>query len=68
MKKWSVTDFVFDWVARRCLEIGSFVANCSALFYAHLAYRTSMLGLAQAKQAELRSLRIKAKASVSDAQ
>lgn len=60
-------DFALDWVAHRCLENGSFVTTCAALFYAHLAYRTSMLALAQAKQAELTILRIQAQSALIDA-
>jgi len=60
-------DAALEWVTRQWLEIGGFVVTCAALFYAHLAYRTSALGLAHAKQTELTSLRIQAKAALNDA-
>jgi hypothetical protein len=60
-------NFVSEWFTRHWLEIGSFLATCAALFYAHLAYRTSLRGLVQAKQAELTNLRIQTKAALNDA-
>jgi hypothetical protein len=43
------------------------IVACGGLLYAHLAYRTSERGLAQAKLAELTSLRIQARAGLNDA-
>lgn len=59
-------EVALEWVAHQWLEIGTLVATCGALFYAHLAYRTSKRGLDQAKQAEVNSLRIQAKAALND--
>lgn len=58
---------VLEWVARQWLEILGVAITIAALIYAHLAYRTGLLGLGQAKQAELNSLRIQAKAAMNDA-
>jgi len=55
------------WVAQHWLEVSSFIVTCAALFYAHLAYRTSQQGLDQAKLAELNNLRLQTKAAMSDA-
>lgn len=60
-------DSVLEWATRQWLEIVGVAVTFAALVYAHLAYRTSALGLAHAKQAELTNLRIETKASLSDA-
>lgn len=60
-------DSVLEWVARQWLEIMGVAITVAALIYAHLAYRTGLLGLGQAKQAELNSLRIQAKSGMNDA-
>ena len=60
-------DNFFEWILRQWLEIGGFIVTCAALFYAHLAYRTSAAGLVHSKQAELNSLRIQTKAAMNDA-
>jgi predicted anti-sigma-YlaC factor YlaD len=60
-------DIALDFFARKWLETGSFFVTCAALFYAHLAYRTSERGLDHAKSAELNSLRLQAKAGLNDA-
>lgn len=62
-----MNEIALEWFTRHWLEIGSFFVTCAALFYAHLAYRTSMRGLDQAKLAELNSLRIQTKAGLNDA-
>ncbi len=58
---------VLEWATRQWLEILGVAITVAALIYAHLAYRTGLLGLGQAKQAELNSLRIQAKAAMNDA-
>ncbi len=60
-------DTALDWLARQWLELLGVAITIAALIYAHLAYRTSALGLAHAKQAELTNLRIQTKAALSDA-
>ncbi|MBA3910640.1 MAG: hypothetical protein C0524_12325 [Rhodobacter sp.] len=60
-------DTVLEWVTRQWLEIVGVAVTIAALIYAHLAYRTSALGLAHAKQAELTNLRIQTKAALNDA-
>jgi hypothetical protein len=60
-------EVALNWISHKWLETGSFFITCAALFYAHLAYRTSERGLDHAKQAELTSLRIQAKSGVNDA-
>ncbi len=66
-KEWDSMDASLEWITRLWLEIGGFIATCAALFYAHRAYRTSALGLAHAKQAELNSIRIQTKSALNDA-
>lgn len=56
-----------DWLAHQWLEVLGVAITIAALIYAHLAYRTSALGLAHARQAELTNLRIQTKAALSDA-
>ena len=63
-----MSDSVTMWVIGQVLAIGSFFATCAALFYAHLAYRSSTRNTEQAQAAELTSLRIQAKAGLDDAQ
>ena len=58
---------VLEWLTRQWLEIVGVAITVAALFYAHLAYRIGLLGLDQAKKAELNSLRIQAKAGMNDA-
>lgn len=58
---------VLEWATRQWLEILGVAITIAALIYAHLAYRTGLLGLGQARQAELTSLRIQAKAAMNDA-
>ena len=60
-------DSVLEWFTRQWLEIVGVAITVAALMYAHLAYRTSAMGLDHAKQAELNSLRIQTKAALSDA-
>jgi hypothetical protein len=60
-------DSVLEWLTRQWLEIVGVAITIAALIYAHLAYRTSALGLAHAKQAELTNVRIQTKAALSDA-
>lgn len=60
-------NIALEWLTRHWLEVSSFVVTCAALFYAHLAYRTSERGLAHAKQAELNGLRVQAKSAMNDA-
>ena len=60
-------DSVLEWFTRQWLEIVGVAITIAALIYAHLAYRTSALGLAHAKQAELTNLRIQTKAALTDA-
>lgn len=59
-------DSALDWITRQWLELLGVVITIAALIYAHLAYRTSALGLAHAKQAELNNLRIQTKAALND--
>lgn len=63
-----MTDPVLEWLTRQWLEILGVAITIAALIYAHLAYRTSALGLAHAKEAELTNVRIQTKAALSDAQ
>ena len=60
-------DTVLDWITLQWLEILGVAITIAALIYAHLAYQTSAMGLAHAKQAELTNLRIQTKAALSDA-
>ena len=60
-------DTALDWITRQWLELLGVAITIAALVYAHLAYRTSALGLAHAKQAELNNLRIQTKAALNDA-
>lgn len=57
-----------DWVLGRWLELGSFIATCVAIFYAHLAYRSSVKSGLQAQAAGLVSLRVQAKSAFTEAQ
>lgn len=61
-------DGAFRWILSHWLEIVTLLATFAALFYAHLAYRSSVDAAAQARAAELTSLRIQANAGLSDAQ
>jgi hypothetical protein len=61
-------DTFLDFFASKWLEISTLIVACGGLVYAHLAFRTSKLGLGQASRAELTNLRILAKASLSDAE
>ena len=63
-----MSDSVAMWIFGPVLAVGSFIATCAALFYAHLAYRSSVKNSEQARAAELTSLRILAKAGLDDAQ
>ena len=63
-----MSESVTMWVYGQVLAVGSFTATCAALFYAHLAYRSSTRNTEQARAAELTSLRIQAKAGLDDAQ
>jgi hypothetical protein len=60
-------DSVLEWVTRQWLEIVGVAVTIAALIYAHLAYRTSAMGLDHAKQAELNNLKIQTKAALNDA-
>ena len=63
-----MSDSVAMWLLGPVLAVGSFIATCAALFYAHLAYRSSVKNTEQARAAELTSLRIQAKAGLGEAQ
>lgn len=64
---WDMIDIALDFFVRKWLEISTLIVACGGLLYAHLAYRTSERGLDHAKQAELNSFRIQAKAGLNDA-
>lgn len=63
-----MADIILEVFVPKWLEFSTLIVACGGLLYAHLAYRTSERGLAQARQAELTSLRIQVKASLSDAE
>lgn len=60
-------DAALVWLMRQWLEIAGFAATCAALFYAHLAYKNSAAGLAQARKAEITSVRLQTKTALNDA-
>ena len=63
-----MNDNIVMWLFGPVLAVGSFIVTCAALFYAHLAYRSSVKSAEQARAAELTSLRIQAKTGLDDAQ
>lgn len=58
---------VIEWLGSQWLELASVLLACVALFYAHLAYRSSVQNFAESREVQLTELRVQANEALANA-